>query len=136
MSHKILIVEDNALNKKLFEDILHVDGYTTFSTDNGIEAKELALLHEVSLVLMDIQLPEISGLDTITMFRNDSELKDIPIIAVTAFAMKGDEEHILSRGASAYLSKPIAVSELLSQVRKFLRPDNNALLSSRGGAHR
>ena len=122
MTNTILIVEDNHLNKKLFEDILKVDGYNTVSTDNPFHAQDLALNHNVSLVLMDIQLPEISGLDVIAMFKRNSALLHIPIIAVTAFAMKGDEEHILSQGASAYLSKPISVTDLLGQVRHFLTP--------------
>lgn len=121
MTHTVLIVEDNKLNKKLFEDILKVDGYETVATDSAFEAQELALQHNVSLVLMDIQLPEISGLDVIQMFKRNQSLTHIPIIAVTAFAMKGDEEHILSQGASAYLSKPIAVSDLLREVRRFLK---------------
>ena len=121
MTHTVLIVEDNKLNKKLFEDILKVDGYDTVATDSAFEAQELALQHNVSLVLMDIQLPEISGLDVIQMFKRNQSLMHIPIIAVTAFAMKGDEEHILSQGASAYLSKPIAVSDLLREVRHFLK---------------
>lgn len=121
MTHTVLIVEDNKLNKKLFEDILKVDGYDTVATDSAFEAQELALQHNVSLVLMDIQLPEISGLDVIQMFKRNQSLMHIPIIAVTAFAMKGDEEHILSQGASAYLSKPIAVSDLLREVRRFLK---------------
>ena len=125
MTHTILIVEDNKLNKKLFEDILKVDGYNTVATDSAFEAQELALQHGVSLVLMDIQLPEISGLDVIAMFKRNSSLSHIPIIAVTAFAMKGDEEHILSQGASAYLSKPIAVADLLKQVRYFLKGNEN-----------
>ena len=100
MTHTILIVEDNKLNKKLFEDILKVDGYLTVATDSAFEAQELALQHNVSLVLMDIQLPEISGLDVIQMFKRNQSLMNIPIIAVTAFAMKGDEDHILSQGAS------------------------------------
>ena len=125
MTHTILIVEDNKLNKKLFEDILKVDGYLTVATDSAFEAQELALQHNVSLVLMDIQLPEISGLDVIQMFKRNQSLMNIPIIAVTAFAMKGDEDHILSQGASAYLSKPIAVADLLKQVRHFLGSANS-----------
>lgn len=121
MTHTILIVEDNLLNKKLFEDILKADGYKTVSTDNPFETQELALQHQVSLALMDIQLPEISGLDVIAMFKRNRDLAHIPIIAVTAFAMKGDEEHILSQGASAYMSKPISVAELLKKVREFLK---------------
>jgi len=119
MSQTILIVEDNFMNKKLFEDILHVHGYQTFSTENGYEALDIALENKIDIVLMDIQLYEISGLDIIKMFKANLHLKDIPIIAVTAFAMKDDEEHILSQGASAYLAKPISVASLIENIRKF-----------------
>ena len=133
MTKTILIVEDNQLNKKLFEDILYVDGYKTVATENAYEAQQLALDHQVSLVLMDIQLPEISGLDVIAMFKRNPNLKHIPIIAVTAFAMKGDEEHILSQGASAYLSKPISVLDLLKSVKKFVGNADNTFLKD--GTH-
>lgn len=133
MTKTILIVEDNQLNKKLFEDILYVDGYKTVATENAYEAQQLALDNQVSLVLMDIQLPEISGLDVIAMFKRNPALQHIPIIAVTAFAMKGDEEHILSQGASAYLSKPISVLDLLKSVKKFLGNADNTLLKD--GTH-
>ena len=123
MSHTILIVEDNFMNKKLFEDILHVHGYQTLSTENGFHALELALNNHIDVVLMDIQLFEISGLDIIKMFKVNEQLKDIPIIAVTAFAMKDDEEHILKQGASAYLSKPISVASLIENIKKII-PDN------------
>jgi two-component system, cell cycle response regulator DivK len=119
MSHTVLIVEDNFMNKKLFEDILHVHGYQIFSTENGFEALQIALDNTIDVVLMDIQLFEISGLDVIKMFKNNNQLKDIPIIAVTAFAMKDDEQHILEQGASAYLAKPISVVSLLENVRKY-----------------
>ncbi|MEM6603879.1 MAG: response regulator [Pseudomonadota bacterium] len=133
-ANTILIVEDNQLNKKLFEDILKVDGYKTVATENAFEAQELAIQHKVSLVLMDIQLPEISGLDVIAMFKRNKQLENIPIIAVTAFAMKGDEEHILSQGASAYLSKPITVSQLLAEVRRFL-PKDEDVFGERNGTN-
>ncbi len=119
MSHTVLIVEDNFMNKKLFEDILHVHGYQTFSTENGFDALQIALDNPIDVVLMDIQLFEISGLDVIKMFKKNNQLKDIPIIAVTAFAMKDDEQHILEQGASAYLAKPISVASLLENVRKY-----------------
>lgn len=120
MGQIILIVEDNLLNKKLFEDILKVSGYGVVSTDNPFDAETLAKEHQVDLVLMDIQLPEISGLDIIQAFRKDPDLKDLPIIAITAFAMKGDEQYILSQGASGYLSKPISVADLIKKVKDFL----------------
>jgi two-component system cell cycle response regulator DivK len=119
MSHTVLIVEDNFMNKKLFEDILQVHNYQTVSTENGFQALEIALERNIDVVLMDIQLFEISGLDIIKMFKANDELKHIPIIAVTAFAMKDDEQHILEQGASAYLSKPISVTSLIENVQRF-----------------
>ncbi len=125
MNHTVLIVEDNFMNKKLFEDILHVHGYQTFSTENGFDALQIALDNTIDVVLMDIQLFEISGLDVIKMFKKNYRLKDIPIIAVTAFAMKDDEQHILEQGASAYLAKPISVASLLENVRKYTSDNSN-----------
>lgn len=119
MKHTVLIVEDNFMNKKLFEDILYVHGYRTISTENGFEALEIAMERNIDVILMDIQLFEISGLDIIRMFKANDDLKHIPIIAVTAFAMKDDEQHIIKQGASAYLSKPISVVSLLENVRRF-----------------
>jgi two-component system cell cycle response regulator DivK len=132
MSHTVLIVEDNFMNKKLFEDILHVHGYKTFSTENGFEALQIALDNPIDVVLMDIQLFEISGLDIIKMFKKNDALKNIPIIAVTAFAMKDDEQHILEQGASAYLAKPISVASLLENVRKYTSDDVNIAYRTSG----
>jgi len=119
MSYTVLIVEDNFMNKKLFEDILHVHGYQTHSTESGLKAIDIARLNKIDVVLMDIQLFEISGLEVIKIFKETPKLQHIPIIAVTAFAMKDDEQHIMKQGASAYLAKPISVSSLLEYVRKF-----------------
>ena len=108
-SKVVLIVEDNELNMKLFHDLLDAHGYTTLQTRNGREALELARRHRPALILMDIQLPEVSGLEVTRWLKDDAELRDIPVVAVTAFAMKGDEERILGGGCEAYLSKPISV---------------------------
>jgi len=120
MPKTVLIVEDNELNMKLFNDLLEAHGYITIGTRNGVEAMELARRHRPDLILMDIQLPEVSGLDVTRWLKADSELKSIPVIAVTAFAMKGDEERIREGGCEAYLSKPISVSRFLETVRQFL----------------
>ncbi|MBT4769736.1 MAG: response regulator [Rhodospirillaceae bacterium] len=120
MSKTILIVEDNDLNMKLFSDLLEAHGYSTLKTKDGIEALELARTHKPDLIIMDIQLPEVSGLEVTRWIREDETISDIPIIAVTAFAMKGDEEKILQSGCEAYVSKPISVTEFLSTVGKFL----------------
>ena len=120
MSKKVLIVEDNELNMKLFHDLLEAQGYETLETREGLQALSLARLHRPDLILMDIQLPEISGLEVTKWLKEDDELAKIPVIAVTAFAMKGDEERIREGGCEAYLSKPISVGLFLSTVRKFL----------------
>jgi two-component system cell cycle response regulator DivK len=120
MSKKILIVEDNELNMKLFHDLLDAHGYQTIQTRDGMEALDLARTHRPDLILMDIQLPEVSGLEVTKWLKEDDGLKAIPVIAVTAFAMKGDEEKIREGGCEAYISKPISVSHFLETVRKFL----------------
>ncbi|ADH88816.1 response regulator receiver protein [Ancylobacter novellus DSM 506] len=120
MSKTVLIVEDNELNMKLFNDLLEAHGYSTVGTRSGVEAMDLARRHRPDLILMDIQLPEVSGLDVTRALKADPELKAIPVIAVTAFAMKGDEERIREGGCEAYLSKPISVSKFLETVRQFL----------------
>lgn len=117
----VLIVEDNELNMKLFHDLLDAHGYRTIQTRDGLEALDLARKHSPDLILMDIQLPEVSGLEVTKWLKEDGELKQIPVIAVTAFAMKGDEEKIRQGGCEAYISKPISVMKFLETVRKFLR---------------
>jgi len=89
---KVLIVEDNELNMKLFHDLLEAHGVDTVETSNGFDVIELAREHSPDLILMDIQLPEISGLDVTKMLKAEDDLKGIPVVAVTAFAMKGDEQ--------------------------------------------
>jgi two-component system cell cycle response regulator DivK len=120
MSKTVLIVEDNELNMKLFHDLLEAQGYETLQTREGLQALALAREHRPDLILMDIQLPEISGLEVVKWLKEDEELSSIPIIAVTAFAMKGDEERILEGGCEAYLSKPISVMSFIETVKGFL----------------
>lgn len=119
-SQKILIVEDNELNMKLFRDLLEAHGYETHQSRDGQEALSMARSVLPDLVLMDIQLPVISGLDVAKAIKADDDLKHIPIIAVTAFAMKGDEEKIREGGCEAYLSKPISLTSFLETVEKYL----------------
>ncbi|ABS69083.1 response regulator receiver protein [Xanthobacter versatilis] len=119
MAKTVMIVEDNELNMKLFHDLLEAHGYRTVETRSGVEAVELARAHRPDLIIMDIQLPEISGLDVTRKLKADPELKAIPVVAVTAFAMKGDEERIRAGGCEAYLSKPISVAKFLQTVRQF-----------------
>ena len=120
MAKKVLIVEDNELNMKLFHDLLEAQGYATLQTREGLQALALAREHHPDLILMDIQLPEISGLEVTKWLKEDEDLARIPVVAVTAFAMKGDEERIREGGCEAYLSKPISVGRFIETVRHFL----------------
>ena len=120
MGKKVLVVEDNDLNMKLFCDILEANSYETIQTKDGMAALELARKHSPDLVLMDIQLPEVSGLEVTKWMKEDDDLRKIPIIAVTAFAMKGDEEKIREGGCEAYIAKPISVGHFLETVKQFI----------------
>ena len=116
----VLIVEDNELNMKLFHDLLDAHGYNILQTKDGMEALDIAREHHPDLILMDIQLPEVSGLEVTKWLKEDDSLKSIPVVAVTAFAMKGDEEVIRQGGCEAYISKPISVTSFLETVRRFI----------------
>ena len=120
MAKSILVVEDNELNMKLFHDLLEAQGYNVLQSSDGMEALKVARTHKPDLILMDIQLPEVSGLEVTKWLKEDEDLKAIPVIAVTAFAMKGDEEKIREGGCEAYISKPISVVTFLETVEKFL----------------
>ncbi len=116
----VLIVEDNELNMKLFHDLLEAHGYQTLEARTGPEALKLAIDHRPDLILMDIQLPEVSGLEVTRKIKDNADLADIPIIAVTAFAMKGDEERIRQGGCEDYIAKPISVVSFLEKVKRYL----------------
>jgi two-component system cell cycle response regulator DivK len=116
----VMIVEDNELNMKLFHDLLDAHGYRTLQTRTGMEALKLARQERPDLILMDIQLPEVSGLEVTKWLKDDEALCGIPVIAVTAFAMKGDEERIRRGGCEAYISKPISIATFLDAVRRHL----------------
>jgi two-component system cell cycle response regulator DivK len=120
MSQKIMIVEDNELNMKLFNDLLEAHGYSTVTTRDGTRAVEIARQENPDLILMDIQLPEVSGLDITRQIKMIEELKNIPIIAVTAFAMKGDEDKIRECGCNGYISKPISIMSFIETIRNHL----------------
>jgi len=120
MSRTILIVEDNELNMKLFRDLLAAHGYTTLQANNGHDALKITRAEKPDLILMDIQLPEISGLEVTRMIKEDDDIKHIPVIAVTAFAMKGDAEKFKQGGCEAYIAKPISVAGFIETVRKFV----------------
>ena len=116
----VLVVEDNELNMKLFHDLLEAHGYNILQTKDGMDALRIAREHKPDLILMDIQLPEVSGLEVTKWIKEDENLKSIPVVAVTAFAMKGDEEKIRDGGCEAYIAKPISVTNFLETVQRFL----------------
>jgi len=119
MRKKILVVEDNDLNMKLFCDLLNAHGYDTIQTQEGMKALALAREEKPDLILMDIQLPEVSGLEVTKWIKEDEDMQHIPVIAVTAFAMKGDEEKIRAGGCEAYIAKPISVGNFIETVKKY-----------------
>lgn len=120
MTKRILIVDDDAKNLKLVRDILNSNGYLTFEAVNGKEAIELAINQIPDLILMDIQMPVMDGLQAIRILKTNDDAKHIPIIALTAFSMKGDKEKVLLYGADDYLSKPISIKILLGLIKKYI----------------
>jgi len=126
MKKTALIVEDNALNLKLMRDLLEASDIATLQTKDGSRALEMVREHRPDIILMDIQLPDVSGLDVTRQLKADTELRDIPIIAVTALALRGDEERVLEAGCNAYISKPISVAKFLAEVKKFLGEDGGS----------
>ena len=115
----VLIVEDNELNMKLFHDLLVAYGYATLQARHARDAFALARTHRPDLILMDIQLPEFNGLEATKWLKDDDDLRDIPVVAVTAFAMKGDEARMRAGGCEAYISKPISIASFIETVRRF-----------------
>lgn len=113
---KVLIVEDNALNMRLFSDLLEASGYETLQCVDGAKAVGIALEETPDLIIMDIQLPEVSGLDITRWLKDDERTSEIPVLAVTAFAMRTDEELVREAGCEGYLSKPIQVRSFLKTV--------------------
>jgi two-component system cell cycle response regulator DivK len=117
-AEQVLVVEDNEKNMKLFRDVLQATGYNTLEASSGEDAVELAVANTPALVLMDIQLPGIDGLETLSMLRQDERTASIPVLALTAQAMSGDRERFLEAGFDGYLSKPVDVTELIEAVRE------------------
>jgi len=117
---RILIVEDNALNMKLLRDVLEAYGYETITTGEGMEGVILACEHQPDLILMDIQLPDISGYDAVRQLKGHPPTRTIPVVAVTAFAMSGDERKALMSGCDAYLPKPISLRDFIGVVERFI----------------
>jgi two-component system, cell cycle response regulator DivK len=117
---RILIVEDNELNMKLLRDVLEAYGYATITTGEGGAAFALAREKRPDLILMDLQLPDISGFDAVRHLKEDEKTRPIPIVAVTAFAMVGDERKALTSGCDGYIAKPILLRDFLNLVEKFI----------------
>jgi two-component system cell cycle response regulator DivK len=117
---RILIVEDNPLNMKLLRDVLEAHGYETITTEEGIAALTLAREHQPDLILMDLQLPDISGFDAARRLKEHASTRTIPVVAVTAFAMSGDERKALMSGCDAYVSKPISLRAFIEVVERFI----------------
>jgi two-component system, cell cycle response regulator DivK len=121
---RVLIVEDNDKNMKLFRDVLQATGYTPLEASSGKEALEIAAERAPALVLMDIQLPDIDGLEALRRLRENERTARIPVLALTAQAMEGDHERFLAAGFDGYLSKPVDVPELVATVRRYCGDDS------------
>jgi two-component system cell cycle response regulator DivK len=115
---RVLVVEDNEKNMKLFRDVLRATGYVTLEATGGAQAVELAKRHEPDLVLMDIRLPDIAGVEALRRLRALTGTAPIPVVALTAQAMQGDRERFLDAGFDGYISKPVNVAEFLDTVRR------------------
>lgn len=120
MTKTILVVEDNALNRRLFRDILHASGYRTLESSDGTDVLRLAEKHRPDLILMDIRLPQISGLDITKELKRNENLRDIPVLAVTASAIKGDRERLLEGGCDGFIAKPIMLPSFLATIEELL----------------
>ena len=118
----VLVIEDNAANMRLCHDLLNAHGYNVLQAKDGMEGWRMAREHRPDLILMDIQLPDISGLEVTKWLKDDESLKSIPVIAITAFAMAGDEEKYLEGGSDGYIDKPISISNFLQTVERFTTP--------------
>lgn len=120
MAKTILIVEDDTANMKMFNSVLQLEGFETILSRDGKNVLDIVNHHRPDLIIMDIHLMGQNGLEITRLIKADKNLKDIPVVAVTAFAMKGDEEKILSGGCDAYLSKPIDIPVFLDTIARFL----------------
>lgn len=118
---RIVLVEDNVMSRRLAQFLLKSEGYIVYEATNGKEALELVKAHLPDLVLMDLQLPELDGFSTTRMLKQDATTKDIPVVALTAYAMKGDAERASEAGCDGYITKPIDKKEFLEIVARYLR---------------
>ena len=120
MAKVILIVDDEPRNLKLFRDLLQASGYTTIEATDGEQGVELARARKPDLILMDIMMPVMDGLEATRILKADATTGNIPILALTSYAMKGDKERILEAGCDGYLAKPLDIKELLKTVTEYL----------------
>ena len=118
-TRQILVVEDNERNMRLFCDVLQASGYRTLQATTGEQAVELVFEHRPDLVLMDIQLPDIDGVEALSRVRSDDGFASVPILALTAQAMEGDRERFLAAGFDGYLSKPVDIAEFVATVKRY-----------------
>ena len=126
MANVVLIVDDDPRSMKLSYDLLNVFGYTTLAATNGLQAVEMAKNHNPDLILMDVQLPVMDGLSATRLIKADAATSHIPVIAATAYAMKGDEEKAIEAGCDGYITKPIDIQILLRTVEKYLPIENRS----------
>lgn len=117
----ILIVDDNAQNRKLARDVLEFAGFRTLEATGGVEGVAMALEHDPDLVLMDIRMPDLGGVETLRLLRGDPRTRETPVVALTSSTMRGDEERFLAEGFDGYMQKPISVREFPNRVRTHLR---------------
>jgi two-component system cell cycle response regulator DivK len=132
----VLVVEDNSQNMMMMRDLLQVHGYEVLEASTGKQGWELAREHRPDLILMDIQLPDVSGLEVTKWLKNDESLRSIPVLAITAFAMKGDGEMMLETGCDGYISKPISVAGILQTVEQFIGSGTSVAAAETGPGHR
>ncbi len=125
MTKTILIVEDDPLSMKHATDLLHAHGYNTLHSVDGKDTLQIAREHHPDLIIMDIRLPEVSGVEHVKALKADEALRVIPVLAVTAYALKGDEEKFLDGGCDGYIAKPISVSHFLETVEKLINRQNS-----------
>ena len=116
---QVLVVEDNERNMKLFRDVLQASGYRTLEATTGERAVQLVIEHGPSLVLMDIQLPDIDGVEALDRLRADQRTASVPVLALTAQAMEGDRERFLAAGFDGYLSKPVNIADFVATVKRY-----------------
>jgi len=121
---KIVVVEDNELNMKLFREVLGSSGYKTLEAETGERAVALTTEHRPDLVLMDIHLPDIDGVEALRRLRANERTASVPVLALTAQAMEGDQERFLAAGFDGYLSKPVNIADLLDAVRRYCEGDS------------